>query len=39
MPEVDIILFVDGCLESIEAIENFTQGIDFDFFCSDRKTY
>ncbi len=39
MFERDVKLYLEDILESIVAIEEFTRGIDFDFFCSDRKTY
>ena len=39
MSERNLVLFVDDCIESIEAIESYTKNIDFDFFRMDRKTY
>ena len=39
MFERDVTLYLDDILESICAIEEFTRGIDFDYFCTDRKTY
>ena len=35
----DILLFIDDILESIAAIEDFVNDIEYDFFVSDRKTY
>lgn len=35
----DPLLFVDDCLESIVAIESYTDDIDFELFRTDRKTY
>lgn len=39
MFERDPLLFIDDCLESIEAIESYTDDIDFELFKTDRKTY
>jgi uncharacterized protein with HEPN domain len=35
----DIRLYLEDILESIQAIEDYTDQIDFDFFSGDRKTY
>jgi uncharacterized protein with HEPN domain len=32
-------LFLADILESIDALESFIDGCDFNFFCSDRKTF
>lgn len=39
MSERDITLFIDDILESICAIEDFLNDVEYDFFVSDRKTY
>lgn len=35
----DVSLYISDIEDSIEAINEFTEGIRFDFFVSDRKTY
>ena len=32
-------LFLSDILESIDAIITYVAGVDFDYFCSDRKTF
>ena len=39
MSERDVALFIEDILESIEAIEDFVTGCDYDSFFTDRKTY
>jgi uncharacterized protein with HEPN domain len=39
MSERDLLLYVDDCIEAIEAIESYTCDIDFAGFVADRKTY
>ena len=39
MPDRDVLLFIDDIIESICAIEDFTDNVEYDYFVSDRKTY
>lgn len=39
MFERDVRLYLEDILDSIAAIEEFTCGIGYDFFCTDRKPY
>jgi uncharacterized protein with HEPN domain len=39
MSKRDPALFIEDVLESIEAIEEFVQGCNYERFISDRKTY
>jgi len=39
MSDRNILLFIDDALESIEAIENYIDGITYETFIEDRKTY
>ena len=39
MSSRDSLLYLNDILEAIEAINAYLQGIDFDLFCKDRKTY
>ena len=39
MHKRDIKLYLDDILDSINAIKDFTKGIEYNFFVNDRKTY
>ena len=39
MSKRDHRLYVDDILESVRAVESYVEGIDFDTFINDRKTY
>lgn len=39
MSDRDIELYVADIVDSCNAIESFIDGMDFDAFCEDRKTY
>jgi uncharacterized protein with HEPN domain len=39
MSKRNVLLYLEDILDSIKAIELFLQDIDYDVFCSDRKTY
>lgn len=39
MSKRDVLLYLTDILESVEAINRYIEGIDFDTFCEDRKTY
>jgi len=39
MSSRDYLLYIEDILESIEAIHEYIQDLNFDDFCNDRKTY
>jgi len=39
MSKRDHRLYVEDILESVRAVESYIDGIDFDTFVNDRKTY
>ena len=39
MSKRDVLLYVTDILESIDAIREYIENIDFEEFCEDRKTY
>ena len=39
MSKRDLALYISDILESINAIESYLEGVDFNAFCKDRKTY
>lgn len=39
MSERDVMLYLDDILDSSQAIHSFLEGMTFDEFCHDRRTY